>query len=115
MWFTIGSGSLKRRVFAYYWAKRQRHRKEAGMRFAKLWAASALAWGASAGAALAEGPGHAVPWQMGLQPGVTPVAAYIHWFHNYLLLPIITVITLFVLGLLIYVMVRFNAKANPVP
>ena len=59
--------------------------------------------------------GHAVPWQMGLQPGVTPVAEYIHWFHNFLLLPIITVITLFVLGLLIYVMVKFNAKANPVP
>src|SRR5262249_16790905 len=65
------------------------------------------------GTALPDGP--AVPWQMGLQPGVTPVAEYIHWFHNYLLLPIITVITLFVLGLLIYVMVRFNAKANPVP
>ncbi|HLF22163.1 MAG TPA: cytochrome c oxidase subunit II, partial [Aestuariivirga sp.] len=30
-------------------------------------------------------------------------------------LPLITVITLFVLALLIYVMVRFNAKANPVP
>ena len=39
----------------------------------------------------------------------------IHWFHNGLLLPIITVISLFVLALLIYVMVKFNAKANPVP
>jgi cytochrome c oxidase subunit 2 len=52
---------------------------------------------------------------MGLQPGVTPVAEFIHKFHNYLLMPIVTVITLFVLGLLVYVMVRFNAKANPVP
>jgi cytochrome c oxidase subunit II len=58
--------------------------------------------------------GEAVPWQLGLQDPVTPVAEYINWFHNYLLV-IITVITLFVLGLLIYVMVRFNAKANPVP
>ena len=59
--------------------------------------------------------GHADPWQMGLQEAVTPVAEGIHWFHNGLLMPIITVITLFVLALLIYVMVKFNAKANPVP
>lgn len=58
--------------------------------------------------------GEAVPWQLGLQDPVTPVAEYIHWFHNYLLV-IITVITLFVLALLIFVMVKFNAKANPVP
>jgi cytochrome c oxidase subunit II len=58
--------------------------------------------------------GQAEPWQIGLQDPVTPVAEYIHWFHNYLLV-IITVVTLFVLGLLVYVMLRFNAKANPVP
>lgn len=58
--------------------------------------------------------GQALPWQINLQDPVTPVAEYIHWFHNYLLV-IITVITLFVLALLIYVMVKFNAKANPVP
>jgi cytochrome c oxidase subunit II len=58
--------------------------------------------------------GHAEPWQMGLQEAVTPVAESIHWFHNGLLMPIITIITLFVLALLIYVMVKFNAKANPV-
>ena len=38
----------------------------------------------------------------------------ITWFHN-LLLWIITTITLFVLALLIMVVVKFNAKANPVP
>jgi len=59
--------------------------------------------------------GHADPWQMGLQEAVTPVADGIHFFHNGILLPIITVITLFVLFLLIYVMVKFNARANPVP
>jgi cytochrome c oxidase subunit II len=58
--------------------------------------------------------GHAEPWQMGLQDPVTPVAEYIVWFHNYLLV-IITAITLFVMGLMLYVMVKFNAKANPVP
>lgn len=62
----------------------------------------------------AAGP-HAVPWQLGLSEAASPVAEGIHWFHNGLLMPIITVITLFVLALLIYVMVRFNAKANPVP
>jgi cytochrome c oxidase subunit 2 len=36
------------------------------------------------------------------------------WFHNWLLV-IITVITLFVLGLLVAVVVKFNARANPVP
>lgn len=60
-------------------------------------------------------PGMAKEWQLGLQEPATPVAEYINWFHNQFLLVIITVITLFVLGLLIYVMVRFNEKANPVP
>ncbi len=58
--------------------------------------------------------GQAEPWQIGLQDAASPVAEYIHWFHN-LLMVVITVITLFVLALLIYVMVKFNAKANPVP
>lgn len=58
--------------------------------------------------------GQAEPWQMGLQDAASPVAEYIHWFHNFLLV-IITVITLFVLALLIVVMVKFNAKANPTP
>jgi len=59
--------------------------------------------------------GQPEPWQISLQDAVTPVAHGIYWFHNGLLLPLITVISLFVLALMIYVMVRFNAKANPVP
>jgi cytochrome c oxidase subunit 2 len=72
---------------------------------------------AGAGAAQAQQAtqGYAHPWQMGLQDANSPSMEGIHWFHNALLLPIITVITLFVLALLIYVMVKFNAKANPVP
>lgn len=54
------------------------------------------------------------PWQKGFQPAVTPVMASINDFHN-LLLVIITLIAVFVLGLLIYVMWRFNEKRNPVP
>jgi cytochrome c oxidase subunit II len=59
--------------------------------------------------------GQAEPWQLGLQDSVTPVSDYIHWFHNVILLPISVIIALFVLALLIIVMVKFNAKANPVP
>lgn len=58
--------------------------------------------------------GQPVPWQMGFQKAVTPVMEEINDFHN-LVMIIITLITVFVLGLLIYVMVKFNAKANPTP
>ncbi|WP_395684675.1 cytochrome c oxidase subunit II [Aestuariivirga sp.] len=59
--------------------------------------------------------GYAKPWQMGLQPAASPSMEVIHWFHNGLLLPIITAIALFVLALIVVVVVKFNAKANPVP
>jgi len=49
-----------------------------------------------------------------MQPSGSPIMDQIHQFHN-LLLVIITCITLFVLGLLVTVMVKFNARANPVP
>lgn len=53
-------------------------------------------------------------WQMGFQPAATDIAQQIHDFHD-LLLVIITAIVVFVLGLLIWVMIRYNAKANPTP
>jgi len=59
--------------------------------------------------------GEAVPWQFGLQDSASPVMDEITKFHDHLLLPIITAISAFVLGLLIIVMVRFNARANPTP
>ena len=65
------------------------------------------------GAAVAA-QGQATPWQFGFQDAYSPVAHVMHDFHN-LLLVIITVISLFVLGLLIYVVIRFNRKANPIP
>ena len=58
--------------------------------------------------------GEPLPWQLGMQDAVTPVKQQIHDFHN-LLMIIITGITVFVLGLLLYVMFRFNAKSNPEP
>lgn len=56
----------------------------------------------------------AEPWQLGFQEAVTPVAQEMHDFHN-LLLVIITAISVFVLLLLLWVMIRFNARANPTP
>ncbi|MGB1077323.1 MAG: cytochrome c oxidase subunit II [Bdellovibrionales bacterium] len=57
---------------------------------------------------------YAEPYQLGLQEPATPVAQRMYDFHN-LLLYLITFIVVFVLGLLVYVVLKFNAKANPVP
>ncbi len=73
---------------------------------------AAAIFGAPAAAFAAAG--YPEDWQLGLQEMVTPVGHFINTFHNFLLV-VITVITLFVLALLVYVMVKFNAKANPVP
>jgi cytochrome c oxidase subunit 2 len=68
---------------------------------------------ASGGIALAA-PGQPVPWQLGLQDSASPVMDNVIWFHDFLLW-LVTIITLFVLALLVWVMVKFNAKANPMP
>jgi len=65
------------------------------------------------GSAFAE-LGQPAPWEFRLQESATPVMDNITWFHNFLLW-LITGITLFVLALLVIVVVKFNAKANPVP
>ncbi|GAU81023.1 cytochrome c oxidase subunit II [Bosea sp. BIWAKO-01] len=79
-------------------------------------AAAALAAGATTllpESALA-GTGMPSPWQMNLQGAATEVSEYIHWFHDWLNV-IIFAISIFVLGLLIYVAWRFNERKNPVP
>jgi cytochrome c oxidase subunit II len=67
-------------------------------------------------AALAAEPvtGQPHPWQLGLQAGATPVMDDIIWFHDFLLW-VIAAITVFVLTLLVLVVVKFNARSNPVP
>lgn len=55
------------------------------------------------------------PWEMGLQAPATPVADDLHFLHNIVLNATITIITLFVLALLVIVIVKFNRKANPNP
>jgi len=59
--------------------------------------------------------GQPVSGAIGLQPAASQIRRDVIWFHNDILLPIITLITLLVLGLLITVMVRFNKRANPTP
>ena len=59
--------------------------------------------------------GHPLPGQFHLQRSVTPIMDSITAFHDGILMWTITLIVLFVLALLIVVIVRFNAKANPNP
>jgi cytochrome c oxidase subunit 2 len=76
---------------------------------------SAAASVALCGAACAkDGVGMAEPWQMDFQPAASPIMGQIHSFHVYVTI-IITLIALFVLALLIYVMARFNERSNPQP
>ena len=67
------------------------------------------------GAALAAEAGQPEQGQIGFQESVTPIMDSIEVFHNSLLIWVISAIVILVLGLLITVIVRFNAKANPVP
>lgn len=83
------------------------------------WIGSALAQAlvytfAATGIAAAQTETGPVNGAIGLQPAATEVAQDIANFHD-LLLWIITAVTLFVLALLLYVMLRFNNGANPTP
>lgn len=79
---------------------------------------------AGAGFAQTAGPGLAQsealqigepqPWQIGLQPAASPIMEMIHSFNNGLMI-VVTLITVFVLALLLYCMIRFNARSNPEP
>ena len=54
-----------------------------------------------------ETPSFPVPWQMNLQNPATPVAERLLDFHNFLLI-VISIISLIVLGLLIWCAIRYN-------
>ena len=66
--------------------------------------------------AFAAHPAMAQPheWGLGFQPSASPVMDQILSFHN-LLLWIITATCLFVLALLVWIVIKYRAKANPVP
>jgi len=59
--------------------------------------------------------GQPVGGAISLQPAASQIRRDVIFFHDDILLPIISLITLLVLGLLITVMVRFNKRANPTP
>jgi cytochrome c oxidase subunit 2 len=61
-----------------------------------------------------DGIGQPRPGETSFQEQFTPTGHYAAWMHNVILMPVITVITLFVLALLLWVIVRFRRGANPV-
>ena len=74
-----------------------------------------LAVDGAPGAVARPGIGQPSNGVFGLQPQVTRNGEFAHWMHNSILFPVITVISLFVLALLIWVVIRFRAQANPIP
>ena len=54
-------------------------------------------------------------WQLGFQKSASKSMDDIVWFHDYMLVPIITAITAFVLFLLLYVCIKYRASKNKVP
>ena len=51
-------------------------------------------------------------WQLGFQKSASETMSDIVWFHDYMLLPVITAITVFVLFLIAYACIRFRASKN---
>jgi cytochrome c oxidase subunit 2 len=78
--------------------------------------AGLAAFAGSGLAAAADKPtlGIATPWQIGFQDAYSPVMERVHEFHS-LLLVIQFVIVVLVLGILGFIIFRYNAKRNPVP
>ena len=90
-----------------------------------------IAWAQAAAPAVADrlavAPGGYVPMKptpgigmpvnggMGLQTQFSPLGHYARWFHDGPLLWICAVISVLVMGLLLFVVLRFNKRANPVP
>src|SRR6185503_358265 len=73
--------------------------------FAMLLLGASVAWAAM---------GQPSPGEMGFQGAASPVAEEIHRFYDFVNI-IIVAITVFVMLLLLYVMYRFNERANPTP
>ncbi|MGJ8612119.1 MAG: cytochrome c oxidase subunit II [Octadecabacter sp.] len=58
--------------------------------------------------------GHPTPGATGFQPAVTELSRDLQWLDG-MLLVVCAVITLFVTGLLGWIVLRYNAKSNPTP
>ncbi|HEY6520379.1 MAG TPA: cytochrome c oxidase subunit II [Roseiarcus sp.] len=55
------------------------------------------------------------PGEIGFLPANGQIAEDMFWFHNWILLPVISAISLLVLALIVYIVWRFNETTNPVP
>ena len=81
------------------------------------WAAAValFAWAASALAQEREAVGVAEDWQWGFQTPSSPIMERVASFYDLWLLPMMIVISVIVLGLMVYILWRFNRRANPEP
>ncbi|ANF53436.1 MULTISPECIES: cytochrome c oxidase subunit II [Brevundimonas] len=78
-------------------------------------AATALAAIFAAPAMAQDVLGQPVPAGLGLQTAAAPLAHEAHFFHNIVLMPVITAICVLVLVLLVWIAIRYNKRANPTP
>jgi cytochrome c oxidase subunit 2 len=74
-----------------------------------------LAVDGAPGAAIDPNVGIPVDGRYGLQPQVTRNGQFAHWFHDSVLFPTITAISVLVLGLLLWVIYRYRRAKNPIP
>ena len=85
----------------------------------RAWAAAAVAgassafWGVQAFAE--DLMGQPTPGGIALQPAASPLKHQVHFFHDTILLPLIVGICVFVLGLLLWCVFRYNKRSNPIP
>lgn len=78
-------------------------------------ALTALALMTAGGAMAADLLGQPTPGAIDLQPAASPLKHQVIFFHNVILMPIITAIVLLVMGLILWCVIRYNKRANPVP
>ena len=62
-----------------------------------------------------DGIGQPVSGGIDFQPQVTANGEYAHWMNTAILVPMMLIISLFVLGLMLWISARYRAKANPMP
>ena len=62
-----------------------------------------------------DGVGQPVSGGIDFQPQVTENGRYAKWMNDVLLIPMMAVVSLFVLGLMLWISARYRAAANPVP
>jgi cytochrome c oxidase subunit II len=74
-----------------------------------------LLWLGSQGSALADVLGQPTDKSIALQPAAAITKVEAIKFHDHVLMPIITAIVVLVFALLVWIVVRYNKRANPVP